>query len=144
MRRHVYILLLAGFLNPAVSWSQSADGGRDPFNGIIHRWYSFIGNGDTDALSSLLADDFQLIAFGKRFSKTELIEMSKGYSNVKYQLDKVQYSIADSLGYITFDVVLNCTLKGKPVEGHAMEAYLLRKELDQWKVVTKVIVMQER
>ena len=114
----------------------------DPFDGIIDRWYKYVAAGDTDGFASLLTSDFQLIAFGKRFTAEETIAMSKDYSDVRTQFSQVRHSAEGSVGYITFDIILNCKLKGQVIEGRAMEAYLLRKEGDNWKVATKVIVMQ--
>jgi ketosteroid isomerase-like protein len=125
-----------------LGWSQASPSTSDPFDGIIDRWYKYIDAGDSKGFASLLTSDFQLIAFGKRFTGEETIAMSKDYSDVRTQFSQVRHRGEGSVGYITFDIILNCKLKGEVIEGRAMEAYLLRKEGNEWKVATKVIVMQ--
>lgn len=116
---------------------------HDKFDNIIERWYSSASNGDSGNFQSLLTDNFQLLAFGKRFDKNEIVEMSKAYSGIHYTLNKINFSESGNIGYITFDINLKCILNSKPTEGHAMEAYLLQKINGAWKVATKVIVMKE-
>ena len=115
----------------------------DPFDGIIQKWYQLIDERNTSGLDALLTQDFELIAFGKRFTRQQFLDMSKEYSDLTWQLDSTRHSSSQSVGYITFNITLNCKINGKPVEGHAIEAYLLRKEKGQWLIATKVIVMRE-
>jgi hypothetical protein len=82
-----------------------------------------------------------LIAFGKRFSKEEIVEISKAYSDVHYTLNKISFNESNDDGYITFDIAMHCILNGEATEGHAMEAYLLQKTNGAWKVATKMIVL---
>lgn len=110
---------------------------------VIADWYNSISKGQMDHFRDLLTDDFQLIAFGNRFDKNQITEMSKDYSDITYSLTNVRTSASGDLAFIMFDVEMKCNYKNKPIVGRAMEVYLLKKIASQWKVNTKTIVMIE-
>lgn len=116
---------------------------EDQLKDVIADWYNSISKGQMDHFRDLLTDDFQLIAFGSRFDKNQITEMSKDYSDITYSLTNVRTNASGDLAFITFDVEMKCNYKNKPIVGKAMEVYLLRKIANQWKVNTKTIVMIE-
>jgi ketosteroid isomerase-like protein len=110
---------------------------------VVDRWYTSIGRGDLNAFKSLLTDDFQLLAFGRRYDKEQIVELAKDFSDIKYNLSHIRSGSGSDLAYLTFDVRVDCKLKGEATTGYAMEAYLFRKISNQWKVHTKTVVMIE-
>jgi hypothetical protein len=58
--------------------------------GVIKDWYTSASNGQIKQFSDLLTDDFQLMAFGTRFDKTQILEMIKDYSDITYSLSNIR------------------------------------------------------
>lgn len=110
---------------------------------VIDQWYTSAGKGDTAKFKLLLTDDFQLIAFGKRFNKAQMMGMVKDYSEISYRLENIRAESEDDVGSISFDIYMDYRYKGAVGNGHAMEVYLFRKVKQQWKVHTKTIVLVE-
>ena len=136
------MLIVITFLSTHKGYSQDSSlNGK--FDNIIDQWFSTISKGDSQGFQSLLTDDFQLMAFGKRFNKVEITEMVKAYSDNHYTLSHVIFKEGDNLGYVSFDIDLKCKYNGKKTEGHAMEAYLLQKINNTWKISAKVIANEK-
>jgi ketosteroid isomerase-like protein len=110
---------------------------------VINDWYTSIGKGQIEHFSDLLTDDFQLLAFGNRFDKKQILEMVKDYADITYSLSNIREGAGENSAYITFDIEMKCNYKGKPTVGRAMETYLFKKANNKWKVNTKMIVMIE-
>ncbi len=137
------LLILLLFIQDRIFSQNPRNSLEEPFDKLIKAWFSSIDRGAVKALASLLTDDFELIAFGKRFSKAETIEMSKGYSEVKCQLTNIKTRLGDGLAQISFDVNLKAKVNGKPIEGNAIELYMLERIGSEWKVANKTIMMKE-
>jgi len=116
---------------------------EDKLTSLIDEWYTTASKGDIDHFRELLTDDFQLIAFGDRFDKEQMLGMVKDYSNITYTLTNVRSAVDATIAFITFDIELKCNYQGKPIVGNATEVYILKKIDNQWKVDTKTILMRD-
>jgi hypothetical protein len=80
-------------------------------------------------IQKLLTNDFQLMAFGRRHDKEQIIELAKDFADITYSLSNIKSGSGGNLAYLTFDVKMDCKLKGEPTTGYAMEAYLFEKSI---------------
>jgi hypothetical protein len=143
IRRSFTWLACASILFFSLQSAVAQDKIQPELEDVIKDWYTSISNGQLTHFSELLTDDFQLMAFGARFDKKQILQMVKDYSNIDYSLTNVRYETGESIAYISFNVEMKAVYQGKFILGKAMEAYLLKKIDNTWKVNTKVIVMIE-
>ncbi|PWT96253.1 MAG: hypothetical protein C5B52_16210 [Bacteroidetes bacterium] len=135
----IFILIHLAFNQTLIAQT----GSQKDLENVINDWYTSISQKKFDHFGTLLTEDFQLMAFGSRFDKKQILEMVKDYSDITYTLKNVSASTGGDIGYITFDIEMKCNYKGKPIVGNAMETYLFKKINNSWKINTKTIVVIE-
>jgi ketosteroid isomerase-like protein len=109
----------------------------------VDKWFTSTGKGDLTSFGYLMTEDFQLLAFGKRRNKAETLAMANGMSDIKYKLSNIRSGFGGDIAYLTFNVDLDFNFQGRPNTGRALETYLFRRENNEWKVHTKMLVMVE-